>query len=317
MKKKFKEKIIALATIIIVFSAVIWFAGTMLSHSTNRKIGDLPSDLQGRSVEFPSASGSTIHGWWLAGQPGRGAIILMHGVRDSRLSLLDRARFLSAAGYAVLLFDFQAHGESIGEQITFGYLESRDAQAAVKFVRENLPQEKIGVIGISLGGAATLLAEPKLEVNAIVLELVYPTIKQAIQNRLHHYLSFVGDALTPLFIMQLQPRTGIAPDDLRPITKIANLTAPKLLIAGAEDKHTLLAESQQMFQMAKEPKELWVVDGAQHQDIHRFAKQEYERRVLSFFAQSFSREPRLATARGTVLGLQPSSLRLAVLYPEP
>ena len=131
MKKKFKEKIIALATIIIVFSAVIWFAGTMLSHSTNRKIGDLPSDLQGRSVEFPSASGSTIHGWWLAGQPGRGAIILMHGVRDSRLSLLDRARFLSAAGYAVLLFDFQAHGESIGEQITFGYLESRDAQAAV------------------------------------------------------------------------------------------------------------------------------------------------------------------------------------------
>ncbi len=289
MKQKFKAKIIALAAIIIVFSAVIWFAGTALSHSTNRKIGNLPPDLQGRNVEFPSASGSTIHGWWIAGQPHKGAIILMHGVRDSRLSLLDRARFLSAAGYAVLLFDFQAHGESIGEQITFGYLESRDAQAAVKFVRETLPWEKIGVIGISLGGAATLLAEPKLEVNAIVLELVYPTIKQAMQNRLHHYLSFVGDAVTPLFIMQLQPRTGIAPDDLRPITKIANISAPKLLIAGAEDKHTLLAESQQMFQTAKEPKELWVVDGAQHQDIHHFAKQEYERRVLSFFAQSFSR----------------------------
>ena len=256
MKKKFKTKIVALAAIVIGFAAVIWFAGTMLSHSTNRRIGELPPDLQGRNVEFSSASGSTIHGWWISGQPGKGAIILMHGVRDSRLSLLDRARFLSAAGYAVLLFDFQAHGESKGKQITFGYLESRDAQAAVKFIREALPQEKIGVIGISLGGAAALLAEPKLDVNAIVLELVYPTIKQAIQNRLHHYLNFVGDALTPLFIMQLQPRTGIAPDDLRPVTKIAHISVPKLLIAGAEDKYTPLAESQQMFQAAKEPRVL-------------------------------------------------------------
>ena len=84
MKQKFKAKIIALAAIIIVFSAVIWFAGTALSHSTNRKIGNLPPDLQGRNVEFPSASGSTIHGWWIAGQPHKGAIILMHVGIDSR-----------------------------------------------------------------------------------------------------------------------------------------------------------------------------------------------------------------------------------------
>lgn len=58
--------------------------------------------------------------------------------------MLDRARFLSAAGFAVLLFDFQAHGESPGEHITFGYLESRDAQAAVEFLRTQAQVERIG-----------------------------------------------------------------------------------------------------------------------------------------------------------------------------
>jgi uncharacterized protein len=274
---------IKLISVPIIFCAIIWFAGTVLSHSTNRKIGELPSDLKGRKVEFLSGSGANLHGWFIEENKGKGAIILMHGVRDSRLSLLDRARFLSAAGYSVLLFDFQAHGESIGEQITFGFLESRDAQAAVKFVHENLPNEKIGVIGISLGGAATLLAEPQLEINAVVLELVYPDINHAIQNRLHHYLNFVGDAISPLFIMQLQPRLGLSTDQLRPLTKIGNVKAPKLIVAGSEDKHTLLSELQEMFATAQEPKELWIVNGAQHQDIHRFAKQEYELRILKFF----------------------------------
>ncbi len=275
--------LIKIISVPIIFCAIIWFAGTVLSHSTNRKIGELPPDLKGRNVEFLSGSGSNIHGWFIEGNKGKGTIILMHGVRDSRLSLLDRARFLSAAGYSVLLFDFQAHGESQGEQITFGYLESRDAQAAVKFVHENLPEEKIGVIGISLGGAATLLAEPELEVNAMVLELVYPDINHALQNRLHHYLNFVGDAITPLFIMQLQPRLGLSTDQLRPITKVENIKAPKLIIAGSEDKHTLLSESQQMYKSAHEPKELWIVNGAQHQDIHRFAKLDYELHILKFF----------------------------------
>ena len=54
------------------------------------------------------------------------SILGMHGVRGNRLSMLDRARFLSHAGFSVLVFDFQAHGESSGEHTTFGELESLD-----------------------------------------------------------------------------------------------------------------------------------------------------------------------------------------------
>src|SRR3989441_12761964 len=97
---------------------VLCAAGSFLSAPANHPVGDLPSDLNGRSVQFPSESGAAIRGWLLPGIKGSGAIVLLHGVRGSRVDMLGRARFLSQAGYSVLLIDFQAHGESTGQHIT-------------------------------------------------------------------------------------------------------------------------------------------------------------------------------------------------------
>jgi len=209
----------------------------------------------------------------------------MHGVRANRLSMLDRARFLSQANYSVLLFDFQAHGESGGNHITFGHLESMDARAAVRFLREKVPDEKIGVIGVSLGGAAALLTASPLEVNAMVLEMVYPTINQAISNRLTMRLGRWASYLTPLLSWQLKPRLGVAAEDLSPIDRIGKVRCPKLLIAAAADQHTTLEESRQLFEAASEPKELWIVNAAKHVDLYPVAKKEYEQRVLGFFGK--------------------------------
>ena len=282
-----KRKLIpisALGVLLVLFVGT-WLVGSILTASVHQPVGNLPSDLVGSPVQFPSASGAIIHGWFIPGKKRAGAILLMHGVRANRLSMLDRARFLSHADYAVLLFDFQAHGESTGQRITFGYLESMDAQAAVSFLRSSAPGEKIGVIGVSMGGAAALLASPPLDVNAMVLEMVYPTIDQAISNRLTMRLGGWASYLTPLLSWQFKPRLGIGAEVLRPIDHIGSIRPPKLLIAGAEDQHTTLAESRQMFAAASEPKELWIVSGAQHVDLYSVNKNEYEQHILSFFSK--------------------------------
>ncbi|MGH9944393.1 MAG: alpha/beta hydrolase [Pyrinomonadaceae bacterium] len=268
----------------------LWVASGMLSAPASRSVGELPADLRpGRSVEFASASGATVRGWLLPGERGRGALALMHGVRADRLSMSGRARFLRRAGYTVLLFDFQAHGETMGKHITFGHLESRDAQAAINFLRASAPGERVGVVGVSMGGAALLLAEPPVEVDAIVLEMVYPTITEAVSNRLTMRLGRWATALTPLLTSQFRLRLGVSAAQLRPINRVGVLSAPKLFIAGADDRHTTLAESQTLFQAAREPKEFWAVEGARHEDLHARARAEYERRVLQFFAEHLRR----------------------------
>ncbi len=274
---------------LLVLFAGAWIAGGLLTAPAAETIGVPPADLNARPVQFASQSGSTIHGWFIPGQKGAGAVVLMHGVRANRLSMVDRARFLSRAGYSTLLFDFQAHGESDGQRITMGYLESRDAQAAVEFLKTNAPQENIGVIGVSMGGAATLLASPPLPVKAMVLELVYPTIDEAIGDRLALVMGGWATHLTPLLSLQIRPRLGITAAALRPIDHVDKVDAPKLFIAGAKDTHTTLAESQRMFAAASSPKEFWIVNDAGHVDVHKVATKEYEERVLTFLGRYLRR----------------------------
>lgn len=89
--------------------------------------------------------------------------------------------------------------------------------------------------------------------------------------------------LTPFLTCQLRPRLGVDADVLRPIEHVGKIGVPKLFIVGAEDRHTTIEESRQMFNAASEPKELWVVEGAKHVDLYPAAKKDYERRVLDFF----------------------------------
>jgi fermentation-respiration switch protein FrsA (DUF1100 family) len=283
LKTRRKRLVLSILILLLTLLAGVFISGAILTAPVHKSIGDPPAELNARAVQFQSQSGTTVHGWFIPGKKGAGAIVLMHGVRSNRRSMLDRARFLSRADFSVLLFDFQAHGESSGEHITFGYLESRDAQAAVKFLRANTQGERIGVIGESMGGAATLLASPPLDVDAMTLEMVYPTINQAVSNRISMRLGGWAGLLAPLLTWQLEPRLGIGVDDLRPIDKVGAIRVPKLFIVGAEDRHTTLEESEQIFAAAAEPKELWIVEGAGHTDLHAQNKEEYERRVLSFF----------------------------------
>ncbi|MBO0764438.1 MAG: alpha/beta hydrolase [Hyphomicrobiaceae bacterium] len=204
----------------------------------------------------------------------------MHGVRANRLEMLGRARFLHRHGMAVLLFDFQAHGESSGAHITFGYLEALDARAAFEFLRRKTPAERIGVIGVSLGGAAAVLAE--LQPDAMVLEAVYASFSKAVENRLTMRLGTLGRYLEPLLTWQMRPRLGFDPEVLQPVEHIARLHAPVLFLAGDADRHAPLNETQLLYERAHEPKELWVIAGAQHVDFHRFAPEAYERRIVDF-----------------------------------
>jgi len=251
-------------------------------------IGAPPADLRATTVTFMSA-GDTLRGWLVPGMPGRGVVVLMHGVHDDRRRMIGRARFLTRAGYGVLLFDFHAEGASSGRRITFGATEAADAEAAVAFVRSRFPTERVGAIGVSMGGAAALLGRAPIDVNALVLESVYPTIDDAVRDRLTAHIGPLGAWLGPLFLAQLQPRLGIGERALRPIDHIAQVRAPLLIMSGTADRDTHIEETRALYARAPEPKWLWAVPGAGHEDLHAYRPAEYERRVLAFFAGTLSR----------------------------
>lgn len=293
--------ILTVVAILVLLFLGIWLISGTLVTPFPVEVGELPADLPGEIVRLQSPSGGTIIGWHLRSDQERGVIVLAHPYRGSRLAMLNRTRLLYAAGYSVILFDLQAHGESLGDRITIGYLEQHDVATAVEYARQHHPHQPLGIVGFSMGGAATLMAQIP-NVDALVLEAVYPTIRAAIHNRVRVKLGALAWLPAELLVLQLKPRMGINARDLRPIDHLPQVGCPVFILSGTDDPHTTSEDTAAMFAAATEPKQLWMVDGALHEDLYDFTPDEYEPRLLEFFDQHLRRQRTAADTTGAHVG---------------
>ena len=282
-KKRLVVAALLLAVSLALVAAAAWLLGDRLTAPVAHPAGEIPEGMSGEAIRFESDSGATISGWWLdsPAEPPRGTAILLHPLRGSRHAMIGRAQLFLEADYDALLVDLYAHGESGGGRISLGWQGRHDARAAVAFARKRAPDQPIAVIGWSLGGASALLAGP-LDVDALVLESVYPAVDQAIENRVAIRLGPLAPALAPLLRAQIPLRLNCSANDLRPVEKIANAGAPILVLAGTLDEHTTLTETRELFARALEPRKLVLFEGANHTDLLRHDPGLYAAEVLGF-----------------------------------
>jgi dienelactone hydrolase len=286
-----KRVALALAALVAVLAALSLLAGELLTRPVRQAIGAPPPGLVAEGVLLADGQGRAVAGWFLPGRAGRGGVLLLHGVRGNRLQMLARARWLQREGIASLLIDLPSHGESSGERIGFGRLEAPAVDAALAWLRQRLPGERIGAIGVSLGGASLLFAQRRPELDALVLESVYPTLEDAVQDRLAMRLgASAGRLLAPALLVQVPLRLGFDTDRLRPIDAITDVRAPLWVAAGTADRHTRWPETEALFAAAPEPKRLWPVAGAAHVDLHAFDGPAYEA-ALGPWLQARLRKP--------------------------
>lgn len=257
-----------------------WQMGSRYIAPERTAIGRPPADLGIKNIELADRSA-----WFLPASPSRACVLLLHGVRSNRRSMLKRARFLVHHGYSSLLIDLQAHGESPGDYISYGHLESDDVRHAIAFLQQHKLCAKVAILGRSLGGAAAILAQPPLAVDAMIVEASFGSIEEAISNRLVKRYGALGAWFTPLLAYQIPLRLNIDLQRLDPSEAIKHVTVPILILAGDKDRRTLLHETKRLYKNAAGEKRLWVVRGARHQDLHQYAKILYEKRILGFLAE--------------------------------
>jgi alpha-beta hydrolase superfamily lysophospholipase len=269
------------------FVAMSFASGIFFVTSAHTVVGPPPAELGDSLVEvsFNATDGTLLRGWFGSAGDGRAGVILLHGYRDDRRQMLERARLLMSNGYSVLLYDARGCGESEGDLISVGYYETSDLLAAIQLMRQR-GVARLACLGVSQGGATILLAAGRLDsIDCVIVESTYDRIENAIDRRFRHRLAIPGSIGGALMIPIAERRLGISASRISPIDSLRSLHAPILVISGENDTRTTADDTRNLFAAANDPKELWLIPGADHENLYDYAPEEYSRRVLGFLAK--------------------------------
>lgn len=280
-----KRTILVIVFVLALTLSLSWFAGSAMVWSRGRD-HPIAAVAPAQNLTLRAADGELLGAtYWPGKTPNAPGVVLMHGIFASRQGYAAQAAWLAQQGFAVLTVDLRGHGESGDAAHSFGLTESRDARAAFDWLKARQQQAPVGVIGISLGGAAALIGDDgPLPAQGFVLVSVYPDIDNAIRNRIAaHAPEPLPTLLTPLLKYQSQPRFGVPPERLRPIEALRKVTAPVLIVGGGADPYTPPEESREMLAAAAGPKDLLLLDGMDHAKATWVDTPAYRDRLKDFF----------------------------------
>lgn len=262
-----------------------WLMAYIVLHPPTLSNGETPAEVPGlvyHEVSFGTADGLTLRGWHIPSRNGA-TVILIHGFARDRGELLPEGLWLAERGFGALLYDSRAQGTSDGACISLGYRERLDVRAAVDFVRERSPEERIGVMGYSMGAVAAIEAAAEDErIQAVVAVSPFATLRETVDYKLRGVRPLI-----PLVVWWGERMTGLRLEDLRPIDHVAALAPrPILIMEAGADEVLAPGSGRRLYAAAGEPKELWVVEGVQHVDFRQAMPEAYRRRVIGFFERT-------------------------------
>jgi alpha-beta hydrolase superfamily lysophospholipase len=257
------------------FSSIVTRAGT---RPMDRQLTSTPADFgaQFKGVEFQTSDGVKISGWLLPSRDKHATIVYSHGLFRSRRELLDRAVDLWTLGYGALLYDARSHGESGKARVSMGYWERRDAEAAVKFLREEAHSEdRIVLFGISMGAAAALLAAAETpEVAAVISDSSFLSFDDTVDHHVRLFLHLPTFPMANEFKFFIERKAGFDASKLDALDAVKRIgDRPILFIAAAHDRRMPPEIAQTLYNACASPKrDLLVVDGP-GSEIHGHAYQ--------------------------------------------
>ena len=243
-------------------------------------------DLRPEPVQVKAGDGAVLAGRFFRG-PRRALIVLASGYGDTQDQMLSIAEFLHGAGYSVLTYNSRARATSGGEYVTLGVREQGDLVCVVESAahRSDVDPQRIGALGISMGGATAILAAAQDQrIRAVVDDSGFSDAPRVIAASFEHFIHLPAFPFAPVTIAIADLRAGINVNRVRPMDVIARISPrPLLIIHDADDTVVPADNSLRNYAAAREPKQLWLVPGSGHGNAHTTAKAEYERRVTAFF----------------------------------
>lgn len=268
-----------------------------LPRPTNSKI---PTDIGLAYVthRIPINQTEWLETWLIPAQTSssKGTVLLFPGNGGSKgKQLLTPAQVFNDLNYDTLLVDFRGVGGSSGNTTTLGFREAKDVALVVNYAKTLKLKQPIVLYGVSMGSAAILkaIAQEKIEADAIILELPFTRLLNAVKSRLQarNIPSFPTAELLVFWGSLQQGFNGFAHN---PVTYAKRVNCPTLVFQGKQDRWIELKEIDELLQNLRGSKQLVLFPSAGHdllvtvdkkhwqQSAEQFLKGVHETNLLEF-----------------------------------
>jgi fermentation-respiration switch protein FrsA (DUF1100 family) len=251
----------------------------------------LDQESQPQEVSLQAQDGITLRAWYFVHSAvTRNAVIVLHGLGDTRRGMSGQAELFLRHGYNVLMPDSRAHGASGGELATFGVLEADDVHRWASWLKDRLPASGCVIgSGVSMGAAIILQAaahEPRF--CGVIAEAPYASFREIGYDRIGQPFHLgpwfgmtVGRPIIEFGMIYARSKYKVNLEEASPMAALRNSSVPALLIAGLADDNIPIRHSR-MIHERNPGVVLWEVPGVGHGSAISDARADYERHVIEF-----------------------------------
>ncbi|CDM41660.1 alpha/beta hydrolase [Ectopseudomonas oleovorans] len=239
-----------------------------IEPGTARWFSGLPAGIEDVQLQSPNLTADeSLHAWWWpAPRKDAPALLYLHGSRWNLTGQLFRIEQLHAMGFSVLAVDYRGFGQSRGPLPSERSVYQDALIAWEHLVRLQPEASKRFIYGHSLGGAVAVnlaheLADDKQSPQAAGL-----IVESSFTN--------LGDVATAVSNTSL-PVRWLLSQEFDSLSKIGAVGVPVLIAHGRDDRYVPARFSEALFDAAREPKQLLLIDGANHNNSLRMAANSY------------------------------------------
>jgi uncharacterized protein len=233
-----------------------------------------------------TTDGLRLVGWYVPSTNGA-SLMLVHGYKDNRGSMLKVADLLHRHGYGLLILSVRAHDRSDGELIAFGHNEMRDLDAwyAYEAGHAGVDPSAIGLFGVSMGGSLAIqFAARNPHVAAVVADSAFSSLEDTVETSVKYFTGLPPFPFAPMIMFWTEREDGFDVHEIdakRWIPQIA--PRPVFLLQGDADVVVSPQSGQRLFDAAGEPKEFWHEADVGHAQFLQKHPEEFEKRVTGFY----------------------------------
>ena len=227
--------------------------------------------LKAEEVRIATANARQLHAWLIRAPQQeqerdrpQAAVVVVHGWGGNAAMMLPLARPLHEAGFAALFIDTRCHGASDDDSFTSLPRFAEDAEHAFAWLaaQPGIDPQRIALLGHSVGAGAVLFAASRTPQVAAVVSVAAFSHPVAMMRRLLAAKRLPERPLGRYILDYVQKTIGHRFDDIAPLTTIARIRRPVLLVHGEDDEVVPIVEARQIYAARGDtPVELMTIAG--------------------------------------------------------